>query len=58
MPKKIVRDYRSMTAHQLRETARDAHKREARSPYAKGRRSWKSVWQAAEEEPLRRDAQT
>ena len=44
-----------MTAHELRATARDAHRREETARYAKGRRSWKSVWQAAEEELQRRE---
>jgi hypothetical protein len=50
MPKRIVRDYRSMTEKELRATAREAHQREETARYAKGRRSWKSVWSAAEEE--------
>jgi len=53
--KRLVRDYRSMTAQELRATARDAHRREETARYAKGRRSWKSVWQAAEEELQRRE---
>jgi hypothetical protein len=54
MSKRIVRDYRSMSGDELRATARDAHRREETAPYAKGRRSWKRVWQAAEEELARR----
>jgi hypothetical protein len=50
MPKKIVRDYRSMSLDELRSTAREAHRREKSARYAKGRRGWKSVWQAAEAE--------
>jgi hypothetical protein len=54
MPKRIVRDYRSMSREELRATAREAHRREETAPYAKGRRDWKQVWQAAEEELARR----
>jgi len=50
MPKRIVRDYRSMTEQELRDTAREARRREKAARYAKGRRSWKSVWTAAEGE--------
>ena len=50
MPKKTVRDYRSMTKDELRATAREAHQREETTRYAKGRRAWKAVWSAAEEE--------
>jgi hypothetical protein len=53
--KRLVRDYRSMTLQELRATARDAHRREENARYAKGRRSWKSVWHAAEEELRRRE---
>jgi SAM-dependent methyltransferase len=53
--RKRVRDYKAMTAEQLRATAKQAHKRELAAPYAKGRRGWKSVWQAAEEELQRRE---
>jgi hypothetical protein len=52
---KKLRDYRSMTEEELQATARQAHKQEETAPYAKGRRSWKSVWQAAEEELRRRN---
>jgi hypothetical protein len=55
MPKKIVRDYRSMSLEELQATARDAHRREETARYAKGRRSWKSVWQAAEMELASRE---
>jgi len=48
------RDYRSMIAGDLRALARRAHRQEETAPYAKGRRAWKSVWQAAEEELRRR----
>jgi hypothetical protein len=34
--------------------ARHARRQEQTAPYAKGRRAWKSVWQAAEEELRRR----
>ena len=54
MPKKIVRDYHSMSVDKLRATAREAHRREMSVRHAKGRRSWKSVWQAAEGELARR----
>jgi hypothetical protein len=50
MSKRIARDYRSMTEQELRDTAREARRREKAGRYAKGRRSWKSVWAAAEEE--------
>lgn len=50
MPKRIARDYRSMTDQELRATAREARRREETARYAKGRRSWKAVWSAAEEE--------
>jgi hypothetical protein len=50
MPKKTVRDYRSMTKDELRTTARKAHQREETARHAKGRRAWKAVWSAAEEE--------
>jgi len=50
MPKRTVRDYRSMTERELRATAREAHRREEAARYAKGRRAWKAVWSAAEEE--------
>ena len=56
MPKRTVRDYRSMTIQELRATARDAHRREDSAPYAKGRRAWKSVWVAAEHEIARRES--
>ena len=52
--KKAERDYRSLTEEELRAMARHAHRREETAPYAKGRRAWKSVWQAAEEELRRR----
>lgn len=48
------RDYRSATEEELRAMARRAHRQEETAPYAKGRRAWKSVWQAAEEELRRR----
>lgn len=48
-PKHVVRDYRSRTVVQLRETVRVA-RQEATARYAKGRRSWKEVWLAAEAE--------
>jgi hypothetical protein len=44
-----------MTVDELRVTAREAHRREESARFAKGRRSWKSVWQAAEEELARRE---
>jgi hypothetical protein len=47
-------DYRAATEEELRALARRAHQREETAPYAKGRRAWKSVWQAAEEELRRR----
>jgi hypothetical protein len=47
---RTVRDYRSMTEPELRATAREAHRREEAARYAKGRRAWKAVWGAAEEE--------
>jgi hypothetical protein len=50
MPKRTVRDYRSMTDQELRATAREARRREETARYAKGRRSWRAVWSAAEEE--------
>lgn len=50
MPGRIVRDYRSMTDQELRATAHEARRREETARYAKGRRSWKAVWSAAEEE--------
>jgi hypothetical protein len=53
--RKLVRDYKAMTAQQLRATAKEAHRRERTAPFAKGRRGWKSVWQAAEEELSRRE---
>jgi hypothetical protein len=34
--------------------ARHAHQQEETARYAKGRRAWKSLWQAAEEELRRR----
>jgi hypothetical protein len=55
MPKKIVRDYRSMTIDELRATAREARERERSARYAKGRRGWKSFGQAAEAELARRE---
>jgi hypothetical protein len=55
MAKKIVRDYGSMSLDELRATAREAHRREQSARYAKGRRGWKSVWQAAEAELARRE---
>jgi hypothetical protein len=55
MPKRIVRNYRSMSVAELRATAREARRREESAPYAKGRRSWKRVWQAAEAELARRE---
>lgn len=54
MPKHVVRDYRSMSVEELRETARRAHNEEQSVRYSKGRRSWKAVWQAAETELARR----
>jgi hypothetical protein len=54
--RKLVRDYKEMTVNQLRATAKEAHQRERTAPFAKGRRGWKSVWQAAEEELQRREA--
>jgi hypothetical protein len=54
--RKLVRDYKAMTVEQLRATAMEAHQRERTAPYAKGRRGWKSVWLAAEEELQRREA--
>ena len=48
------RDYRSVTEDELRAISRYARRREENAPYAKGRRAWKSVWQAAEEELRRR----
>ena len=56
MPKRIVRDYRSMTEQELSATAREAHRREETARHAKARRSWKSVWSAAEEELANRRA--
>jgi len=56
MPKGVVRDYRSMTEQELRATAREAHRREETARFAKGRRSWKAVWSAAEEELANRAA--
>jgi hypothetical protein len=56
MPRRNVRDYRSMTEEELRATAREAHRREETAKYAKGRRSWKAVWSAAEEELANRRA--
>jgi hypothetical protein len=47
-------DYRSATKEELQAMARRAHREEEAAPYAKGRRAWKSVWQAAEEELRRR----
>jgi hypothetical protein len=55
--RKLVRDYRSMTTEELRAAAREAHRREETARYAKGRRAWKSVWQAAEDELRRRDVE-
>jgi hypothetical protein len=52
-----ARDYRSATDEELRAIARHANQREETAPYAKGRRAWKSVWQAAEE-GLRRRGQS
>jgi hypothetical protein len=52
--KKPKRDYRSATDDELRAMARHARQQEETAPYAKGRRAWKSVWQAAEEELRRR----
>jgi hypothetical protein len=54
MPKHVVRDYRSLTVEELRSTVREARRREVTAPYAKGRGSWKSFWQAAETELARR----
>ena len=54
MPKRIVRDYGAITDDELRATAREARRREETAHYAKGRRSWKGVWQAAAEELARR----
>jgi hypothetical protein len=54
VPKKIVHDYRSMTISELRDLARKAHRQEETARYAKGRRTWKSAWQAAEDELRRR----
>jgi len=56
MPKRTVRDYRSMTDQELRATAREARRREETARYAKGRRSWRAVWTAAEEELANRRA--
>ena len=56
VPKHLVRDYGSMSVEELRETARMARRQEQTAPYAKGRRSWKAVWQAAEAELARRGA--
>ena len=56
--RKRARDYRAMSAEQLRETANEAHRRERTARFAKGRRAWKSVWEAAEEELRRREAGT
>ena len=53
--RKLVRDYRAMSIEQLRATAKEAHRRERIARFAKGRRGWKSVWQAAEEELQRRE---
>jgi hypothetical protein len=36
MPKRIARDYRSMTDQELRATAREARRREETARYAKG----------------------
>jgi hypothetical protein len=58
MPKKVVRDDQAMTIAELRATARDAHRREESARYAKGRRSWKAVWEAAEKEIARRDSRS
>jgi hypothetical protein len=58
MAKRIVRDYRSMTEPELRATAREAHRREEAARYAKGRRAWKAVWSAAEEELANRRTST
>lgn len=52
--KKTERDHRSLTEEELRAMARHAHSQEKSARYAKGRRAWKSVWQAAEEELRRR----
>jgi len=52
--KNLVRDYGSLTEEELRATGRHAHRQEENARYAKGRRSWKLVWQAAEEELRRR----
>ena len=52
--KKRERDYRSVAEEELRAMARHARRQEQTAPYAKGRRAWKSVWQAAEEELRRR----
>jgi len=52
--KKLRDYYRSVTDEELRAIARHAHRREETAPYAKGRRAWKSAWQAAEEELRRR----
>jgi hypothetical protein len=54
--KKRLQDYTSATDKELRAMARRAHRQEETAPYAKGRRAWKSVWQAAEEELRRRGA--
>jgi hypothetical protein len=53
--RKLVRDFKAMTVEQLRATAKEAHQQERTAPYAKGRRGWKTVWQDAEEELLRRE---
>ena len=58
MPKRNVRDYRCMTEEELRAIAREAREREETAKYAKGRRSWKAVWKAAEEELANRRAQS
>lgn len=50
MSKRIVRDYGTMTQQELTAVAREAHRREQTARYAKGRRSWKAVWRAAEAE--------
>jgi hypothetical protein len=58
MPKYVVHDYRSMSVEELRATAREARHQENAARYAKGRRSWKGVWQAAEAELARRGSPT
>jgi hypothetical protein len=51
--RKRIHDYHAMTTEDLRDLAREAHRREVSARYAKGRRSWKSAWQEAEDERRR-----